>query len=174
MRQQDEGSPNGSGTASFYVPNTLDGMSTPTAADPADVAWDLEPLVDGDGPDGVDRLLDEGDRRAAAFAEAHAGRVAELDGPALAAAQEELADLVELVGRAGSYAALRFAPDTEAPARGALLVKAQERGGAIETGLLFFALGWAALDDERAEGLRAPDGPARVPPPLRPLRRYRP
>ena len=86
MRQQDEGSPNGSGTASFYVRNTLDGMSTPTAADPADVAWDLEPLVDGDGAEGVDHLLDEAGRRAAAVAEAHGGRVAELDGPGLAAA----------------------------------------------------------------------------------------
>src|SRR3954470_12469241 len=174
MRQQDEGSPNGSGTASFYVRNTLDGMSTPTAADPADVAWDLEPLVDGDGPDGVDRLLDEGDRRAAAFAEAHAGRVAELDGPALAAATAELGELVELVGRAGSYAALRFAADTEDPANGALLAKVQERGTAIETRLLFFDLEWAALDDERTEELLAADGLDRVRHHLRTLRRYRP
>ena len=174
MRQQDEGSPNGSGTASFHVRNTLDGMSTPTAADPADVAWDLEPLVDGDGPEGVDHLLDEADRRAAAFAEGHAGRVAELDGPALAAATEELAELVELVGRAGSYAALRFAADTEDPANGALLAKVQERGTAVETRLLFFDLEWAALDDERAEELLAADGLDRVRHHLRTLRRYRP
>ena len=174
MRQQDEGSPNGSGTASFYARNTLDGMSLPTAADPADVAWDLEPLVDGDGPQGVDVLLDEADRRAATFAEAHAGRVAELDGPGLVAATAELADLVELVGRAGSYAALRFATDTEDPAHGALLAKVQERGTTIETRLLFFDLEWAALDDERAEALLAADGLDRVRHHLRTLRRYRP
>ena len=55
------------------------------------VAWDLEPLVDGEGEAGADRLLDEADRRATAFAEPHAGKVAELDGPGLAAAMAELA-----------------------------------------------------------------------------------
>ena len=46
-----------------------------------EVAWDLEPLVDGDGPEGADRLLDEATERAERFAAAHAGKVAELDGP---------------------------------------------------------------------------------------------
>ena len=59
-----------------------------------DVAWDLEPLVDGEGEDGVDRLLDEADARADAFAAPHAGKVAELDGPGLAAAMAELAAIV--------------------------------------------------------------------------------
>ena len=69
----------------------------------------------------------------------------------------ELAAINELVGRAGSYASLRFSTDTADPARGALLQRVQERATEIETQLLFFELEWAALDDERAEELLAGD-----------------
>jgi oligoendopeptidase F len=139
-----------------------------------DVAWDLEPLVDGDGPEGADRLLEEADARAGRFAEAHAGRVAVLDGPGLAAAMAELQAIHDLVGRAGSYASLRFAVDTTDPANGALLARVQERSTAIETKLLFFDLEWVAVDDDRAEGLLAADGLDTSRHHLRTLRRYRP
>ena len=69
----------------------------------------------------------------------------------------ELAAINELVGRAGSYASLRFATDTADPARGALLQLVQERATEIETKLLFFELEWAALPDERADELLAAD-----------------
>ncbi len=57
----------------------------------------------------------------------------------------ELEAIHELLGRAGSYAALRFSTDTADPANGALLQKVQEQETAIETTLLFFELEWAAL-----------------------------
>ena len=46
-------------------------MATTTDTDltAADVAWDLEPLVDGKGEAGVDELLDDADRVAASVAE---------------------------------------------------------------------------------------------------------
>jgi oligoendopeptidase F len=146
-------------------------MSTITADD---VAWDLEPLVDGQGPDGAERQLDEAQQRADAFAAAHAGKVAELDGPGLAAAMDELAAIGELLGRAGNYASLRFAVDTTDPRNGALLQLVQERGARIETTLVFFELEWAALDDERAEALLAADGLETARHHLRTARRYRP
>jgi oligoendopeptidase F len=146
-------------------------MSTPTLEN---VAWDLDPLVDGEGPQGVDRLLAEADERAAAFAAGHAGKVADLDGPGLAAAVRELEAIAERVGRAGSYASLRFAVDTQDPANGALLARVQEKGTAIETKLLFFELEWAALDDERAEELLQAEGLDTARHHLRTVRRYRP
>lgn len=138
------------------------------------VAWDLDPLVDGDGEAGADRLLEEADRRASTFAQQHAGRVADLDGPGLAAAVAELAEISELAGRAGNYAMLRFAVDTADPANGALLMRVQEKGTAIETKLLFFDLEWAALPDERAEELLGADGLDQARHHLRTARRYRP
>jgi oligoendopeptidase F len=139
-----------------------------------DVAWDLEPLVDGEGEGGVDRLLDEALRRAQVLAERHAGRVSELDGPALAGAVAELAELGDMIGRAASYAGLRFSVDTADPRNGALLARVQEKGTAIETTLLFFELEWAALDDARAEELLAADGLEQARHHLRTIRRYRP
>ena len=134
------------------------GMSAPaTLPDPAldEVAWDLDPLVDGQGEAGVERLLDEAETRARAFAGAYEGRVAELDAQGLESAMRELGELQELAGRAANYAALRFSTDTADPTRGALLQRVQERGTTIETLLLFFELEWVAVPDERADALLA-------------------
>jgi len=155
------------------------GAPTTTPQEPGDaefagVAWDLEPLAHGDGEAGVRALLDEAATRAEAFAVQHAGQVAELDAAGLRAAMEELAALHELVGRAGSYASLRFAVDTAEPAHGALLQHVQERATAIQTTLLFFELEWAALDDAQAEALLADPGLAFCAHHLRSERRYRP
>jgi oligoendopeptidase F len=149
-------------------------VQEPDDAAVADVAWDLEPLARGEGEAGVRAQLDEAAARADAFAAAHAGRLGELDAAALRAAMEELAAISELVGRAGSYASLRFAVDTADPSRGALLAHVQERGTAIQTTLLFFELEWAALDDARAEALLADPGLAFCAHHLRSERRYRP
>jgi oligoendopeptidase F len=130
--------------------------------------------VFGEGEAGVDRLLDEARERADAFAAAHAGKVAELDGAGLRDVMTELVALEELVARAGNYAALRFAIDTADPPRGALLQRVQERATAIETTLLFFELEWAALDEDRAEELLATEGLDFCRHHLRMQRRYRP
>src|SRR6478609_3819119 len=136
------------------------GAATTEPTDPElqATAWDLEPLVDGEGPAGVERRLAEAIERARAFAERYAGRLAELDSAGLSEAMVELGSIMELVGRAGYYAALRFSTDTADPANGALLQRVQEQETAIQTRLLFFELEWAAMSDERAEELLAGDG----------------
>jgi oligoendopeptidase F len=136
--------------------------------------WDLAPLVDGDPEGGVDRQLEQARDRATAFAERHAGHVAELDTDGLREAMLELEGINELVGKAASYASLRFATDTADPARGALLQRMQELATEIETRLLFFELEWAALDDARADELLAGDGLDFCRHYLRSARRYRP
>ncbi len=134
-------------------------MST-VATEPTDpeleqAAWDLEPLLDGEGEAGVERRMQDALTSAQGFAERYAGKLGELDGTGLAQAMHELAEIYELVGRAGTYAGLRFSTDTANPANGALLQLVQERETAIETTLLFFELEWAALPQERAEELLA-------------------
>jgi oligoendopeptidase F len=144
-------------------------MSTDTAAAPT---WDLTHLIDleaaglagsgnGAGDDGaaaVEALLDEALRRAKAFAAEHEGKVAELDGPGLLAAMQELAAISELAGRALNYAHLSFAGDTADPEIGALLQRSSERATELNTSLLFFELEWVAIDDERADQLLATEG----------------
>jgi oligoendopeptidase F len=132
--------------------------TTSTDQDASAVEWDLDPLVDGGGDPAVGSLLDEAEDRAREFAEAYAGKVADFDAATLREAATELGAIYELVGRAGSYAMLRFSADTEDPATGALLQSAQERGAAVETRLLFFDLEWQSLPDDKAEQLLQGDG----------------
>jgi oligoendopeptidase F len=147
-----------------------------TTADPAleSAAWDLEPLVESRGPEGVEQLLDDARERAVAFAGRHHGQVADLGPEGLADAMHELAAIHDLTGRAGSYAMLSFTLDTTDPARGALIQRARELGAAIETQLLFFELEWNQLPDEQVERLLAADGLDFCRHYLRNLRRYRP
>jgi oligoendopeptidase F len=149
--------------------------AAPESTDPElqATAWDLEPLVEGDGPGGVERRLAAALERAQAFAGRYAGKLGELDSAGLREAMGELAAIYDLVGRAGAYASLRFSTDTADPAIGALMQLAQERGTAIETTLLFFELEWAELADARAEELLSGDGLDFCAHYLRNVRRYR-
>ncbi len=153
-------------------------MSAPEVTDTelASVAWDLSDLLNGadDPAAAVESMLDESQRRADAFADAYAGKIADLDGPGLVAAMHELGDLQDLLGRAASYAMLSFSENTADPVRGAQLQKMQEKGTAIETRLVFFELEWAALPDERAAELLATDGLDFARHHLETARRYRP
>src|ERR1700730_3939944 len=138
-----------------------------------ETAWDLQPLLDGEGPEGVERRLEDALEQAQAFAARYAGKLGDLDGAVLQRAMQELAGIYELLGRAGTYAMLRFSTDTAEPANGALLQLAQERATAIETTLLFCELEWAALAEERAEELLAGEGLDFARHHLRNVRRYR-
>jgi oligoendopeptidase F len=153
-------------------------MVASAPAEPADAelqatAWDLAPLVDGEGVEGVERRLLDALKRAQAFAERHAGKLEQLDSVGLREAMEDLAAIHDLVARAGYYAALRFSTDTADPANGALLQKVQEQETQIQTTLLFFELQWAELSDERVDQLLAGDGLEFCAHYLRNVRRYR-
>jgi oligoendopeptidase F len=138
-------------------------MSAPTVpTEAADVAWDLSDLlagVDGTPEEAVTALLDDADHRAGALG-AVRGRVAQLDGAELVAHLDATAELQEVVGRAVSYAQLRYTVDTADPVLGALLQRATERATAISTALLFFDLEWAALDDDHVARLLDAEGMA--------------
>ena len=140
-------------------------MSTPSTAtgqldqELLDTEWDLEELVEGDGESGVARRLETARLASHEFAERYRGALAQLDRAGLAEAMRKLGEILDLVGRAGAYAALRFSTDTADPARGALLAGVQERETEIQTTLLFFELEWAALEDARVEELLGAEDP---------------
>ncbi len=139
----------------------------------SEVAWDLEPLVDGRGQAGVDALLDEADQLVDAL-EARRGTIAAFDVEGLAAFMHELADLNDKIGRAGSYAGLAFSVDTADPVRGALMQRVEERGTTLSTRILFFELEWAEVPDVRVDELLADDRLAFCRHWLRSARRYIP
>ncbi|MEA2302299.1 MAG: oligoendopeptidase [Solirubrobacteraceae bacterium] len=145
-------------------------MNPPAALE--EVVWDLDDLVAGEA--GVDAALDEATDRADRFAARFRGALTGIDSGGLREAMLELATIQELVGRAGSYAQLRYCTDTADPSRGALMQRVEERGTALETTLLFFELDWAALDDARVDELLGGEGLDFCRHYLRNARRYRP
>ena len=160
------------------APNNLRAVSAidDLLADPEllGTEWDLSDLVDGEGAAGVERQLDRADEIVDELAETYTGRVGDLDAAQLAEAMRRMEELEELVGRAGSYASLRFATDTADPERGALLQLVEERETEMQAEVLFFELDWADVDDARAEELLADDRLAFAAHYLRTARRYRP
>ncbi len=147
--------------------------STPTDPELQQTAWDLQPLVDGLGDDGARAQLTEALERSRLFAERYAGKVGEMDSPELEQAMLELGAIQELIGRAGTYAGLRFSADTADPAAGALMQEVQERATGIETTLLFFELEWAALPDNQVHDLLLDEQLSFCAHYLRNARRYR-
>jgi oligoendopeptidase F len=165
-----------SGTTDQRAPEPLMITIAEHMSDPEllEAEWDLAPLVDGQGADAVETMLAQASQQASAVAERLAGRVAELDPEGLAKAMRELEAINELVGRAATYASLRFSTDTADPERGALLQRVEEGATEIQTKLLFFELEWAALEDERADELLQGEGLEFCRHYLRSSRRYRP
>src|SRR5438309_9112676 len=140
--------------------------------DVAAVPWGLGHLGGGQGDGAVDGLLDEADRRAAGLS-VHRGKVGQLDAAGLAELMAALGELREVLGKAESYAGLRFSEDTTDAAAGALMQRVEERSARVETELIFFDLEWAALPDERVEELLADPRLAFCRHHLATLRRYR-
>lgn len=138
------------------------------------VSWDLLPLLDG--ASGVDALLDTADEIAAELVASGRGRIATMSPGELAAFHRRFAELIELLGRAGSYVSLLFAGDTVDPAHGALVAHVQERGTAINTQLLFIELEWAEATDEHADAVLSDPNPELdfIRHHLRSARRYKP
>ncbi len=135
-----------------------DTPAPPTGAE--DVAWDLDPLVDGQGADGVTALLDRAAELAAGLTADAKGTVGDADAAAIAGWLDLQADISEAAHRAASYAQLRFATDVADPARGALVAQVQERLSELTADLVWFELEWLAIDDDRAAELL--DDPALV------------
>ncbi len=158
------------------APMTATDATEPTApsADEADrtaaaVAWELDPILEGAT---ADELLDRADAIGSEL-ESYRGRVATLPAAELAELMGALARYEDLVGRAGSYAGLRFAVDTADPERGAAMARFQERATVMATKLVFLELEWAEATDDHVESVLADERLAFCAHHLRNLRRYR-
>ena len=136
----------------------------------SDVAWDLEPLL---GDSDVDAHLAAASEIAGTI-ERTRGTIASLDAAGLAALMQQVAQLQEHLGRAGSYAGLAFTVDTADAERGALMQRVEEESTAIATRVIFFELEWAAVSDDAAEELLADPRLEFCAYSLRSARRYRP
>ena len=149
-------------------------MATLEVTGAEEVGWDLGDLYDGVDDGRIDEHVAQAETDAAAFRERYHGKVAELDAASLAEAVAEHERIEASVVRPLTYAHLVFATNMADPARGALVARLGERAAVLETQLLFFALEWAAVDDDRAAELLADEALTDWHHHLRSLRKFRP
>jgi oligoendopeptidase F len=158
-----------------------------TAATPADAPstaqpalenlpeWDLSDLYPGPGSAELAADLERAAAEAKAFREAHQGKLAGLDGAALAAALRDYEVLQEVLGRVMSYAQLVYSGDMSDPEVGRFFQTMQERVTVISTDLLFFGLELNRVEDAVLDAKLADSAElARYDPWLRDLRVFRP
>ncbi|GAB4394722.1 MAG: M3 family oligoendopeptidase [Kiloniellaceae bacterium] len=137
-------------------------------------AWNLADLYPDLESPALKEDLEESARRAGAFREGHAGKLAGLDGAALGAAIAEYEAIQETLGRIMSYAQLVYSGDMSDPKIGRFYQSMQERCTVVSTDLVFFALEMNRLEDAQLkEKLKAPEL-AYYEPWLRDLRAMRP
>jgi oligoendopeptidase F len=147
---------------------------TDTRTGAEEIHWDLSHLYPTEPKAGVEADLSQAQELAQGFEKQYRGKVAGLDGAAMAIALRDLEAIHEALGRAASYAFLDFSTDVADPARGALLQKVQESMTQTGAQLLFFSLEWLAVPDEAAEKILQSPALENYRHYLEAARRYRP
>ncbi|MEQ8346070.1 MAG: M3 family oligoendopeptidase [Sneathiellaceae bacterium] len=136
--------------------------------------WDLGDLYAAPDSPELARDFDACAAEAKALAAEFAGRLAALDGAALAGAIRRYEALDERLSRIGSYASLVYARDVSDPRSGQFQQQVQERINDIVSGLLFFSLELNRIPEEDLQARLQDPGLAAYAPWLRDLRMFRP
>ncbi len=135
--------------------------------------WDLADLYPGPESKQLKADLDAAEAQAEAFRESYQGKLAALDGAALAQAVRAYEVVDEILSRVMSFAQLVYAGDMSDPEIARYYQTMQERANEIATGLIFFALELNRLEEEDLEAKLATPALARYAPWLRDLRALR-
>ena len=109
--------------------------------------WNLADLYASPEAPEFSADMKKGEELARAFAEKYRGKLASLDGAALAGALREYEALSDLLGRTGSYAQLYYVGDTTDSKRGKFYGDVSAKLTDISTLLLFFELELNRIDD---------------------------
>jgi oligoendopeptidase F len=136
--------------------------------------WNLTDLYDAIGSADIQTDIAACRRDAAALATRFKGRLADLDGDALAAAIGDYEAVLERLGRIQSHAQLMFAANTVDPATAKHHQSVREVSAEIGAQLLFVELELARMDGDRLDALLASAALARFHPWLRRVRAMAP
>ncbi len=140
----------------------------------AGVRWDLSDLYESPADPRLQQDLEESSRLAEELAARYRGRIAGLQAEEMHRLIQEYERILELAGKASTFAYLDWSTNTEDHARGALLQRVQEHGSRLQQQLLFLELEWAHAAEEAAQALMAHPSLAHYRHWLRLARRYRP
>ena len=135
--------------------------------------WNLDDLYDGTDSAALARDLARAEADAAGLAERYRGRIAGLDGAALADLVAGYEAVSDTLGRIMSYAGLLYAGDATSAHAGQFLQTMREKTNAVGATLLFVALEIARLDDDVLAACLETPALARYAPWIRDVRAFR-
>jgi len=117
------------------------------------IFWDLSDLYDSvDDPqlaDDQNTVIEKSDL----FRNKYKGSIDKLNAPEFNALLTEYEEILEMVGKIGSYAHLIWSTDTGNARYGKLMQQANELSSQIHQKLVFFDVEWMDVDEKRAENL---------------------
>lgn len=117
------------------------------------INWDLSDLYKSiDDPD-LKKDKERIRKLADSFASSYKGKVQKFDAQEMKHALEEYEELLELIGKIGSYARLLWSTNTTKAEYGKLVQEANELSSEIHQKLVFFDVEWLDLDEEKAQNL---------------------
>lgn len=137
------------------------------------VQWDLSdlyPSVESEKLKSDKKKLLE---LAGKFKSEYRGRVDSLNADMFAEALQQYEEIIEILGKIGSYAHLIWSTNTESTTYGKLLQQANELGSDVSQELVFFDVEWLKLSEEKAEKLISHKKLSRWKHYLRTSRRYK-
>jgi len=135
--------------------------------------WDLSHLYDSPEDKQLGADLDEAASRAKAFSNAHAGKLADMDGLSFAKTIGEYENILDGLYKAMSYGQLLFSVSTSDAEIGRFYQTLQERVTDISADTLFFTLEINRLDDEALAAKMSCPQALRYQPWLDKIRQYR-
>jgi oligoendopeptidase F len=136
--------------------------------------WDLSDLYSGIDGDDLKKDLDQAEKKARSFHKKYHGKIAKLDGKALAQAVRAYEKIDEILSRVMSYAQLVHASDVASPKIGKFYQTMQERVTEISAPLVFFTLEINEISDAALKRKLKTKALAYFEPWLRDLRVFRP
>lgn len=128
-----------------------DKVSDQTGAE--NIQWDLSDLYAS-----IDDTALEDDRNrvrnmASQFVSSYKDKVTDFDEQHMKQALQDYEEILELLGKIGSYAQLTWSTDTTNPEYGKLVQETNELSSEIHQKLVFFDVEWLDMDDKKAESL---------------------
>lgn len=117
------------------------------------VQWDLSDLYNSIDDPALENDKEQVVEQAKSFASQYKGNVADLDEEQMKQALEDYEQILETIGKFGSYAHLIWSTNTNDPKYGKLMQEANELSSEIHQMLVFFDVEWLGSDDKRAQKL---------------------
>lgn len=117
------------------------------------ITWDLSDLYHAADDDQLEHDKKHVAEMADNFAKEYRGEVESLSDEELSEALSEYEDILEVIGKIGSYSHLLWSTDTNCPEYGKLMQEANELSSAIHQKLVFFDIEWLKIDEQQAMAL---------------------